>query len=73
MGDAKWTLFSIGYQTGLAYILALIVYQLGMFFTGQGFGIWTAIAVLALVTLAYLVVRPMPEKYKTEEYKAKKA
>lgn len=73
MGDAKWTLFAIGYQTGLAYILALIVYQLGMFFTGQGFGIWTAIAVLALVTLAYLVVRPMPEKYKTEEYKAKKA
>ena len=66
MGGTKWTLLAIGYQTGLAYILALIVYQLGMFITGNGFGLWTAVALLALAGLIYMTLRPVPEKYKTD-------
>ncbi|MDD4320982.1 MAG: ferrous iron transport protein B [Acidaminococcaceae bacterium] len=29
MGSWKWTLFAVGYQTGLAYLLAAIIYQVG--------------------------------------------
>lgn len=29
MGSWKWTLFALGYQTGLAYIIATLIYQIG--------------------------------------------
>lgn len=29
MGSWKWTFFAVGYQTGVAYILAAIIYQVG--------------------------------------------
>lgn len=60
--NAGWTLFAIGYQTGFAYAIALIVYQLGMLFTGNGFTVWTAAALIVLAGLCYLVLRPLPEK-----------
>ncbi|MDO4541192.1 MAG: nucleoside recognition domain-containing protein, partial [Syntrophomonadaceae bacterium] len=57
MGSAKWTWAAIGYQTVLAYTMALIVYQLGMFFTGHGFGVGTGVAVLAILLLLHLLLR----------------
>ena len=60
--NAGWTWFAIGYQTGFAYAIALIVYQLGMLFTGNGFTVWTAAALIVLAGLCYLVLRPSPEK-----------
>lgn len=66
MVGMKWTFFAIGYQTGLAYILALIVYQIGMLITGHGFGFWTAVAFAALAWLVYMVARPMPKKLKAD-------
>ena len=62
MNSAKWTLFAIGYQCVFAYAVALIVYQLGMLFTGRGnaAGSIAAFAVLALIL--YLLLRP----YKAE-------
>ena len=30
MGSWKWTFFAVGYQTGVAYILAAIIYQIGL-------------------------------------------
>ena len=35
MNNAKWTWFAIGYQCGLAYAVALMVYQIGSAFTGN--------------------------------------
>lgn len=29
MGSLKWTLFALAYQTGLAYVMALVIYQVG--------------------------------------------
>jgi ferrous iron transport protein B len=29
MNSWKWTLIAIGYQTGVAYVVALLVYQIG--------------------------------------------
>ncbi len=58
MNSAKWTWGTIGYMCGFAYVIAMIVYQIGGLFTGEAaFSIFTVIAVLALSTLVYLVVR----------------
>ena len=42
---------------GFAYVVALIVYQLGMLISGNGFTVWTAVAIIALAALLYLLVR----------------
>jgi len=61
MGSAKWTWFAIGYQTIFAYVIALIVYQLGMLFTGGGFGFGTVVAAALACLLLYLLFRiPRP-------------
>ncbi|MBI4856970.1 MAG: ferrous iron transport protein B [Acetobacterium woodii] len=57
MGSAKWTLIAVGYQTAFAYTIALIIYQLGLFFTGGGFGFFTAVAILLILALLYLLFR----------------
>lgn len=61
MNSAKWTWATVGYQTGLAYSAALIVYQLGQFFTGAGFTVWTAVAFVLLGLFFYLLLRPAPK------------
>ncbi len=59
MGDAKWTMIAVGWQTGLAYVVSLIVYQFGaILFEGASFGIGTVIAIIFLVGLLYLLLRP---------------
>ena len=57
MNSGKWTMFAIGYQCGFAYAVALIVYQLGLLFSGAGFSLGTAAALVVLAALIYLVVR----------------
>lgn len=57
MGTTKWTLLTVGYQTVFAYIIALIIYQLGMLFTGAGFGIGTVVAFVLLAVLLYGLFR----------------
>lgn len=58
MGNAKWTIFAVGYQTGFAYAISLIIYQLGMLLTGNGFGVGTIAAIVVLMYLMYMLVRP---------------
>ncbi len=58
MNSAKWTVGTIAYMCGFAYVIAMIVYQIGGLFTGEAtFSVFTVIAVLALLALIYLVVR----------------
>ena len=57
MNSAKWTAAAIGYMTVFAYAVSLIIYQLGMFFTGAGFTVGTAAAVVVLAGLLYLIFR----------------
>ena len=61
MNNAKWFWFAIGYQCLLAYIVALCIYQLGTFFTGGGFGVGTAAALLMVIGFLYLLFRPYKE------------
>ena len=58
MNNGKWTAAAIGYMCGFAYVIALIVFQLGGLVTGEAtFGIWTVVAIALLATLIYLLVR----------------
>jgi ferrous iron transport protein B len=57
MNNARWTWFALGYQTVYAYLIALIIYQLGTLFSGGGFGVGTAFGFAALALIIYLLVR----------------
>lgn len=61
MNSAKWTIFAIGYQCVFAYAISLIVYQLGMLFTGQGNIIGSIVAFALLALIIFLLVRPYKE------------
>lgn len=63
MNNPRWTLGAIGYMCAFAYVIAMIVYQLGGLVTGEAvFGPFTVVAVAALCGLVYLLVRPNPHK-----------
>ena len=58
MNNWKWTLGAIGYMCGFAYIISLIVYQIGGLITGEvSFGIGTVVAVVLIAGLGYLLFR----------------
>ena len=58
MNNAKWTAFAIGYMCGFAYVVALIVFQLGGLFTGEAtLGIGTAAAIILLAGILFLLLR----------------
>ena len=58
MNSPKWTLGAIGYMCGFAYVISLMVYQLGGLLTGEvGFGTGTVAAILCLAALLYLLFR----------------
>jgi len=62
MNSLKWTMFAVGYQCGFAYIVALMIYQLGTFATGGGFGIGTVAGVVCLIGLLYMLLRKNPNE-----------
>ena len=65
MNNAKWTAFAIGYMCVFAYVISLIVYQLGGLITGAAsFSLWT---VAALVLLAGILCLLFRKGYQGEE------
>lgn len=61
MNNIKWFFIAIGYQTLLAYVVSLCIYQIGIFLTGGGFGIGTVVAVILVIGFIYLLFRPYKE------------
>ena len=61
MNNNKWFWFAIGYQTVLAYVVSLCVYQIGTLFTTGVFGIGTTVAFLLVIGFVYLLFRPYKE------------
>ena len=66
MNNAKWTWFAILYQCCFAYVIALIINQIGGVFTGKlnVIGLIAAIALIALIV--YMLFRPYKEATKLE-------
>ncbi len=61
MNSAKWTWAAIGYQCGFAYVVSLIIYQLGSLIGGNGNVLGVIAAVCLIAGLIYLLVRPYHE------------
>lgn len=62
MQSKKWFWFAIVFQNLFAYVVCLIVYQLGSVLTGGAFGVWTIIALILLAVMLFLLFRPDPYK-----------
>ena len=56
MNNGKWTAFAIGYMCVFAYVVSLIVYQIGLLVTGV-FHVWTAVAIILLACMLFLLLR----------------
>lgn len=59
MNSAKWFWFAIGYQTGLAYVVALGIYQIGTLLTKGGEGIGTLLVGVGLFAAVEAAIRGM--------------
>ncbi len=64
MNSAKWTWFAIGYQCGFAYLIALMINQFGLLFTGNVNVVGLIFALLAFAGIIYMLVRPYKEATK---------
>ena len=66
MNSAKWFWFAIGYECGFAYVIALIVNQLGKLFTGDVNVFGLIVAIIAIELIIYMLVRPYKESNKLD-------
>ncbi|RRD94417.1 GTP-binding protein [Clostridiales bacterium COT073_COT-073] len=57
MNNAKWTWIAIAYQTVLAYVAALWIYQIGNLIVFGTFGIGTVVAIVTVIGFLYLLFR----------------
>lgn len=60
MNNGKWTAFAITYQCVFAYVVSLIIYNIGLLFSGV-FSVWTVVALALIILLIYWLVRPYRE------------
>lgn len=60
MNSRKWFWYAVGYLCVFAYVVSLIVYQLGMFLGGNGFTVLTAVAMMVLAVMLWLLIRKKP-------------
>lgn len=69
MNNWKWTAFALGYMCVFAYAVSLVVYQLGMAFTGNMniFGVIASAVILAL--MAFMLFRPCNKSNKLKSKK----
>ena len=64
MNNGKWTLFAIGYMCVFAYVISLIVYQLGRLFAGSVNVFGLIVALLLLAALLWQLFKPYKESTK---------
>jgi len=67
MNNWKWTVFAIGYECIFAYVIALIFYQLGTFFSGGSFTAGTTVAFILLAVILFMLFRPAPKQHDIEK------
>ena len=65
MQSRKWFWFAIIFQNVFAYVVSLIVYQIGLLALTGVFGTWTAVAFILLAVMLFMLFRPDP--YKNEK------
>ena len=70
MNNARWFWFAIGYQTVLAYLVSLCIFQIGSLITTGAFGIGTVVAFAIVIGFVYLLFRPYKETTRTINVKS---
>ena len=66
MNSAKWTWFAILYECGFAYVISLIVNQIGGAFSGKLNVIGLIVAAALIALMVYMLFRPYKEATKLE-------
>jgi ferrous iron transport protein B len=61
MNNTRWFWFAIGYQCGFAYLVGLVINQLGNLFTGNVNVIGLIVALAVIAYGIYMLVRPYKE------------
>ena len=64
MNNVGWTWFAIGYQCGFAYVIALMINQLGNLFTGNANLLGVVAAAAFLMGMVYMLFKPYKEAAK---------
>ena len=61
-GDARWTWRAVGYQTGVAYLLTMLIYQGSLVVSGQASVMSIGLVLVAILVIVYglLIKRPVP-------------
>lgn len=71
MQSRKWFWFAILFQNIFAYVVTLIVYQIGSFAMGGAFTAGTAVGIIFLLILLFLLFRP--DTHKNEKVYSKRS
>lgn len=59
MNNRKWFWAAVGYQCGIAWVVALWIYQFVGVLTGEvAFGVFTVVAIILFVAFLWLLFRP---------------
>ncbi|WP_147612885.1 ferrous iron transporter B [Treponema pectinovorum] len=58
MNNARWTLIAVGYQCGFAYVVSLMINQIGNAFTNNLNIVGLVVAVAIFATMCWLLFRP---------------
>jgi ferrous iron transport protein B len=59
MNNPRWFWAAIGYECGWAYVVAMIIYQVGGLLTGEvAFNLFTVVAFVLLAGILYMLLRP---------------
>lgn len=64
MNSAKWTAFAIIYQCGFAYVISLMINQIGSAFTGNLNIFGLMVAILLIIGMLYMLFKPYKESTK---------
>ncbi len=70
MNSFKWTVFALAWQTGFAYMVALIINQFGNLFTGHVNVPGLAVSIIIILLMLYMIFIKKP--YKKEKVKEEK-
>ena len=64
MNNARWTTFAIAYQCVFAYLVGLVIYQIGSALNGQIHIIGVLVAAAIVAGTLYMLFRPYREATK---------
>ncbi|MEG1027760.1 MAG: nucleoside recognition domain-containing protein, partial [Oscillospiraceae bacterium] len=64
MNSSKWTWFAVAYQCIFAYAVSLVIYQLGMLFTGAGNIVGSIVAFAIVIFVLFMLIKPYNQSVK---------